>query len=110
VHPFLVNRKDKFARHVGDKHKGCEVGVVEESRVDFRARGVLGCGVCGKGGGEVWSWDERCRHVLGHFEEQGGVVGEEDVGSEERGGAESKSPGSDGRDKDDDGGSEAGGA
>jgi hypothetical protein len=69
LNPFLVNRKDKFLRHVSDKHG--EVGVEEvldKSKVDFRPRAVQGCPLCELE--KSWSWDERCKHVLGHFEDE----------------------------------------
>lgn len=67
LNPFLVNRKDKFLRHVSDKHNGASVeNVLEKSKVDFRPRAVHGCPMCELD--KAWSWDERCKHVLGHFE------------------------------------------
>lgn len=66
--PFLVNRKDKFLKHAADKHGGVPAeGLLEKGKVPFVPRGQLGCGVCGV---ESASWDERCRHVLGHFEDE----------------------------------------
>lgn len=66
--PFLVNRKDKFLKHAADKHT--QVGaeeVLNKSKLAFVPRAELGCTVCGV---DSASWDERCRHVLGHFEDE----------------------------------------
>jgi hypothetical protein len=66
--PFLVNRKDKFLKHVADKHGARDVEqVLEKSKVAFVPRAKLGCRICGE---RSASWDERCRHVLGHYEEE----------------------------------------
>jgi hypothetical protein len=66
--PFLVNRKDKFIKHAADKHThlGPEA-VLESSRLAFIPLVELRCPYCGDDNG---SWDERCRHVLGHFEDE----------------------------------------
>lgn len=65
---FLVNRKDKFLKHVTDKHAELAAEtVLEKSKLDFVPRAELGCRHCGE---ESASWDERCRHVLGHFEDK----------------------------------------
>ncbi|KAH5329980.1 hypothetical protein HBI23_129050 [Parastagonospora nodorum] len=64
--PFLVNRKDKFMKHVADKHAEVAADtVLDKSKLEFVPRTELGCRYCGE---ESASWDERCRHVLGHFE------------------------------------------
>jgi hypothetical protein len=67
--PFLVNRKDKFLKHVTDKHGSSAAAetVLDKSKLEFVPRATLGCLFC-----EVKSvnWDERCRHVLGHFEDE----------------------------------------
>ena len=66
--PFLVNRKDKFLKHVTDKHgEWTAEQVLDMSKVAFIPRAELGCTYCGTDSG---SWDERCRHVLGHFEDE----------------------------------------
>ncbi|KAF2834009.1 hypothetical protein CC86DRAFT_312263 [Ophiobolus disseminans] len=66
--PFLVNRKDKFLKHVNDKHGGYAAEkVLDSSKVAFVPRAELACPLCGTDSG---SWDERCRHVLGHFEDE----------------------------------------
>jgi hypothetical protein len=66
--PFLVNRKDKFLKHASDKHtaSGPET-VLDKSKLEFVPRAELGCRYCGE---ECGNWDERCRHVLGHFENE----------------------------------------
>jgi hypothetical protein len=66
--PFLVNRKDKFLKHATDKHVhiGAE-DVLESSRLAFVPLAELRCPYCGEDSG---SWDERCRHVLGHFDDE----------------------------------------
>jgi hypothetical protein len=78
--PFLVNRKDKFLKHVADKHEARDAErVLEKSKVAFVPRVELGCRTCGE---RSASWDERCRHVLGHYEdevERGLVRGREDT-------------------------------
>ena len=66
--PFLVSRKDKFLRHARECHTDWVAErVLELSRVDYRPRGGLNCPTCGV---KSRSWDERCRHVLGHFEDE----------------------------------------
>jgi hypothetical protein len=66
--PFLVNRKDKFLKHVTDKHVDLAAEtVLESSKLDFVPRAELGCRLCEEVSD---TWDERCRHVLGHFEDQ----------------------------------------
>jgi hypothetical protein len=93
--PFLVNRKDKFLKHIADKHaQGDAEHMLGKSKVPFVPREELGCKICGVRSG---TWDERCRHVLGHYEDeverglkrlrgnrQEGVKGEGSVGSEAR--------------------------
>jgi hypothetical protein len=65
--PFLVNRKDKFLRHVKDVHKNWEPEtLLEMSRVDFQANFSPRCSMCPE---ISKSWDDRCRHVLWHYEE-----------------------------------------
>ncbi|KAH7389489.1 hypothetical protein DE146DRAFT_619633 [Phaeosphaeria sp. MPI-PUGE-AT-0046c] len=66
--PFLVNRKDKFLKHAADKHThvGAEE-VLHKSKLAFVPRAELGCPHCGE---DSANWDERCRHVLGHFEDE----------------------------------------
>jgi hypothetical protein len=68
---FLVSRKDKFLRHAREVHKEWKAEkVLELSRVDFRAREQewkcvrVGCRWEGE------DWDEKCRHVLGHFDDE----------------------------------------
>jgi hypothetical protein len=66
--PFLVNRKDKFLKHIADKHAHGDVEhVLKESQVPFVPRDELGCRFCGARSG---TWDERCRHILGHYEDE----------------------------------------
>lgn len=70
LNPFLVNRRDKFLRHAADKHTEYSAEkVLEMSKVPYVPRAAEGCPFsCGevvKG----WSWDERCKHILGHFED-----------------------------------------
>jgi hypothetical protein len=66
--PFLVNRKDKFLKHVTDKHmEHTAEQVLDKSKVAFVPRVELGCTICDVASS---SWDERCRHVLGHFEDE----------------------------------------
>jgi hypothetical protein len=66
--PFLVNRKDKFLKHTTDKHADYSLEkVLEESKVDFVPRAEWSCVYCGF---ENDSWENRCRHVLAHFEDE----------------------------------------
>jgi hypothetical protein len=66
--PFLVNRKDKFLKHASDKHAEYSAErVLDESKVAFVPRSDWSCVYCGT---ENDSWDDRCRHVLGHFEDE----------------------------------------
>ncbi|KAH8730072.1 hypothetical protein GQ44DRAFT_747083 [Phaeosphaeriaceae sp. PMI808] len=66
--PFLVNRKDKFIKHVTDKHGGWGADkALAKSKVEFVPRAELGCSFCNV---ESINWDERCRHVLGHYEDE----------------------------------------
>jgi hypothetical protein len=66
--PFLVNRKDKFLKHATDKHAASGPDtVLDKSKLAFVPRAELGCRYCGE---ECGNWDERCRHVLGHFEDE----------------------------------------
>lgn len=66
--PFLVSRKDKFLKHAKESHKewGPEK-VLGLSKVDYRPNVDLGCPKCGT---VSKTWDERCKHVLGHFEDE----------------------------------------
>lgn len=66
---FMVSRKDKFLRHVKDAHqKWVPEKVLEMSRVGYKPRVGGKCEICE----ERWdSWEERCKHVLGHFEDEG---------------------------------------
>ncbi|KAF2690862.1 hypothetical protein K458DRAFT_63961 [Lentithecium fluviatile CBS 122367] len=65
--PFLVNRKDKFLRHVKDAHKKWEPEtVLDMSRVDFQADFDPRCRKCPE---VSRTWDDRCRHVLSHYED-----------------------------------------
>jgi hypothetical protein len=68
ANPFLVNRKDKFLKHAADKHtdSGAEK-ILDKSKLAFVPRAELGCRYCEE---ESGNWDERCRHVLGHFEDE----------------------------------------
>jgi hypothetical protein len=66
--PFLVNRKDKFLKHVNDKHRDYTAEkALDDSKVAFVPSADLACPYCRA---ESGSWDERCRHVLGHFEDE----------------------------------------
>ncbi|KAF1839183.1 hypothetical protein BDW02DRAFT_477131, partial [Decorospora gaudefroyi] len=66
-HAFIVSRKDKFLKHAKEVHgRGWKPEeVLDLSRVDFRPRSELACGECGS---LSRTWEERCRHVVGHFE------------------------------------------
>ncbi|KAI8934088.1 hypothetical protein NX059_008850 [Plenodomus lindquistii] len=66
--PFMVNRKDKFLRHVKEIHREEETEkMLQKSKVDFTPRGGLKCGDCGD---ECGNWEDRCRHMLTHFEQE----------------------------------------
>ncbi|KAH9881430.1 hypothetical protein IAQ61_000155 [Plenodomus lingam] len=66
--PFMVSRKDKFLRHAREIHSEVEAEkLLDESKVKFTPRGGLKCGVCGE---ECGNWEDRCRHILTHFEKE----------------------------------------
>jgi hypothetical protein len=68
---FLVSRKDKFLRHARDVHQEWKAErVLEMSRVDFRTREQEWKCVRARCVWEGQDWDERCRHVLGHFDDE----------------------------------------
>jgi hypothetical protein len=70
---FLVGRKDKFLKHVREVHSEWKAEkVLEMSRVDWRREGEGEAWKCGTEGckWEGREWDERCRHVLGHFDDK----------------------------------------
>lgn len=65
--PFLVNRKDKFLKHVKDAHKDWEPEtVLDMSKVDFHANFNPQCPLCRE---STTSWEDRCRHVLAHYDD-----------------------------------------
>ncbi|KAF2818174.1 hypothetical protein CC86DRAFT_414157 [Ophiobolus disseminans] len=65
--PFLVGRKDKFLKHVNDKHSNVVAKEIQDSsKVDYVPTADLNCPYCGT---ESGTWDERCKHVVGHFED-----------------------------------------
>ncbi|KAF2846344.1 hypothetical protein T440DRAFT_433031 [Plenodomus tracheiphilus IPT5] len=90
--PFMVSRKDKFLRHARESHGEVEADkILEDSRLGFVPRGGLKCDLCGE---ECDNWEDRCRHILTHFEEeQEGMAGKRggDVGEEKRKGKERES-------------------
>ncbi|KAH7401655.1 hypothetical protein BKA66DRAFT_405447 [Pyrenochaeta sp. MPI-SDFR-AT-0127] len=66
--PFLVSRKDKFLKHAKESHKEWEPEkVLGLSKVEYKPSVDLHCPKCGTGSK---TWDERCKHVLGHFEDE----------------------------------------
>ncbi|KAF2653360.1 hypothetical protein K491DRAFT_517708 [Lophiostoma macrostomum CBS 122681] len=66
--PFLVNRKDKLLQHAKDNHKGRNPEeAVEKSRVDFRPKPNTRCPLCFENSD---NWDERCKHIISHYEDQ----------------------------------------
>ncbi|KAF2185612.1 hypothetical protein K469DRAFT_483410, partial [Zopfia rhizophila CBS 207.26] len=65
--PFLVNRKDKFLKHAKDVHKQYEPEtVLDMSKVDFHANFDPKCPMCPELSS---SWDERCKHILQHYDD-----------------------------------------
>lgn len=70
--PFLVSRKDKFLKHARELHKDWVAErVLDLSKVDYQPSAELACPICGWRAYEgKESWDERCRHVLSHFEDE----------------------------------------
>lgn len=68
--PFLVNRRDKFCGHVTEKHPTYNVQIViDRSNVRYIPRVPEGCPFCNIGeASKGWSWDDRCKHILGHYE------------------------------------------
>ncbi|KAH9876328.1 hypothetical protein J1614_004207 [Plenodomus biglobosus] len=66
--PCMVSRKDKFLRHARDFHSEMEAEkILDESKVQFTPKGDLRCGICGE---ECRNWEDRCRHILAHFEKE----------------------------------------
>ncbi|KAF2269233.1 hypothetical protein CC78DRAFT_612685 [Lojkania enalia] len=68
TNPFLVNRKDKLLKHAKEAHKGWDPSeLLERSKLDFHADYNPQCPECP----EICdsSWDDWCKHVLGHYED-----------------------------------------
>lgn len=66
--PFLVNRRDKFLKHARDVHEGRDAEeVLDMSKLDFRANFDPSCPMCSE---VSETWDDRCKHVLGHYEDE----------------------------------------
>ncbi|KAF2013813.1 hypothetical protein BU24DRAFT_321207, partial [Aaosphaeria arxii CBS 175.79] len=66
--PFLVNRKDKFLKHARDSHKDFdEEAVLDMSRVNFRSNFDPICPICGEFSN---TWDDRCKHITTHYEDE----------------------------------------
>ncbi|KAF2471519.1 uncharacterized protein BDR25DRAFT_259910, partial [Lindgomyces ingoldianus] len=65
--PFLVNRKDKFLKHAKDAHKQYDPeDLFGMSKVDFHAHVDPKCPLCPE---DCTSWDDRCKHILAHYED-----------------------------------------
>lgn len=63
--PFLVNRKDKFLRHIKEEHEIWSlVSVMQKSKVNWRGK-VEDCNMCGE---KLKTWESRCTHMIDHFE------------------------------------------
>jgi len=83
--PFLVNRRDKFLDHVARKHAGKHAGVtadavVDRCKLEFVPRPMLVCPAsvrleCEEKRAGRTGWDERCKHILGHFDDDDEVEG-----------------------------------
>lgn len=66
--PFLVNRRDKFLKHAKLIHKDRDAEeVLDMSKVNFRAKFDPQCPFCPEVSD---TWDDRCKHVLAHFEDE----------------------------------------
>jgi hypothetical protein len=69
--PFLVNRKDKCLKHVRKLHAQYnEETVVDQSNLRFCAGTSFPCPHCSV---VAETWEERCKHVLLHYEDDGGT-------------------------------------
>jgi hypothetical protein len=65
--PFLVNRRDKFLGHLKSSHKEWEPeAVLKMSKLIFRASFDPQCPLCPE---KLSNWDERCKHIQGHYED-----------------------------------------
>lgn len=68
---FLVNRKDKCLKHVRNKHQNYnEEEVVDKSNLGFCGGTSFRCPHCAV---VMATWEERCKHVLLHYEEDCGA-------------------------------------
>jgi hypothetical protein len=55
-------------KHAADKHADSRAErILDKSKLAFVPRAELGCRYCEE---ECGNWDERCRHVLGHYEDE----------------------------------------
>ena len=69
---FLVHRNDKLLKHIQDKHAGYNPeDAVKSSEVAYKANFKLQCGFCGH---TFESWEERNKHILQHFDGEGGAA------------------------------------
>ncbi|KAF2709338.1 hypothetical protein K504DRAFT_345106, partial [Pleomassaria siparia CBS 279.74] len=65
--PFLVNRKDKFLSHSKSAHKDWDPEQVSMmSKLDFHAKFDPKCPICPE---TTDSWNDRCKHIIRHFED-----------------------------------------
>jgi hypothetical protein len=65
--PFLVNRRDKFLGHLKSSHKEWEPeAVLKMSKLIFHAKFDPQCPLCPE---RLSNWDERCKHIQGHYED-----------------------------------------
>jgi hypothetical protein len=66
--PFLVNRRDKFLGHSKSSHKEWDPeAVLEMSKLTFHANFNPQCPICPE---RLGSWDERCKHIQQHYEDE----------------------------------------
>jgi len=69
---FLVHRHDKLLKHIQDNHETYNLeDVVKSSEVAYKASFKLQCGFCGY---TFKSWEERNKHILQHFDSEGGAA------------------------------------
>ncbi|PSN63839.1 hypothetical protein BS50DRAFT_457885, partial [Corynespora cassiicola Philippines] len=67
--PFLVHRKDKFQKHAQKSHPNLDpIEVLDSSKLDFKGDFDSHCPLCSYSA--FTSWDERCQHIVMHFENE----------------------------------------
>ena len=65
--PFIVNRREDFLSHVETHQENLDPKeALEMSKVDFRPNIQTQCPFCFE---SLESWDERCKHIVSHFDD-----------------------------------------